>query len=64
MPEGNSVALSPFFTHFSIFFVCLCLRFAGLPGDGGRNELKCYVAMVSVTRGDCKQGLQQRGDVV
>lgn len=35
---------------------CLCLECAGLPGDGGWYEVKCDVAMASVTRGDCKQG--------
>lgn len=46
-------------SHFSFFAPicsCLCLECAGLPGDGGWYEVKCDVAMASVTRGDCKQG--------
>lgn len=52
------------FPCFSIFRLCLCLRFAGLPGDGGWYELKWNVTMVSVTLGDCKQGLQWRWEEV
>lgn len=46
--------------HFPVFpfQYFLCLRLAGLPGDGGWNELKWNVAMASVTLGDCTQGLQ------
>lgn len=40
--------------------VFLCLRSAGHPGDGGWYELKCDVAMVSVTLGDSQQALQCR----
>ena len=57
MPYGNVVAPS-WFPHLSIFLIFLCLRFSGLPGDGGWNELKWNVAMVSVSLGNCKQGLQ------
>lgn len=43
-----------------VVLVFLCLRFAGHPGDGGWYELKCDVAMVSVTPGDSQQALQWR----
>lgn len=43
--------------QFVVFFLSfLCLESAGLPGDGGWYEVKCDVAMASVTPGDCKQG--------
>lgn len=52
--------LFPFQYFFFFLGLFLCLRSAGLPGDGGWYELKCNVAMASVTLGDCKQGLHWR----
>lgn len=51
-------------SNLPVFLVFLCLRSAGLPGDGDWNELKWNVAMASVTLGNCKQGLQWRGEEV
>ena len=54
--KGDATARSLF--PVSVFLrPFLCLRSAGLPGDGGWYEVKCDVAMASVTLGDCKQGL-------
>lgn len=50
--------LQSFLLFFPNLFLLsrLCLECAGLPGDGGWYEVKCDVAMASVTQGDCKQG--------